>query len=264
MISYCQSIWRFRHFWLSLVKLDLRTRYRRSMLGIGWSLLHPICMTAILCVVFHRLFHLDLVDYAPHVLCGLAVWQFIVTCTLQGCHSFFQAEHYIRQTPMPLAIFPLRTVLGATFHFLIALILVSVLLAILSLSAWRSWTPLTALLALPGVFLLVVFGWSLAVIAGTFTVYFHDVQHLAEVGFQMLFYATPIMYHSSLLAEHGLSWLLRLNPLVCLLGLIREPLVEGSLPAGAVVLQGFVFVALTSMTACFFLARIQKRLIFHL
>ena len=50
-------MWRCRYFWLSLVKIDLRTRYRRSVIGLGWSLLRPIAMTVILCFVFAPLFH---------------------------------------------------------------------------------------------------------------------------------------------------------------------------------------------------------------
>src|SRR5262249_18391644 len=56
MQAYLGAIWRCRYFWLSLVRMDLRHRYRGSVLGLGWSLLHPIAMTAILCTVFHHLF----------------------------------------------------------------------------------------------------------------------------------------------------------------------------------------------------------------
>ena len=48
MLSHMQSIWTFRHFWMALVKMDLRTKYRRSVLGIGWSVLNPIMMSAVL------------------------------------------------------------------------------------------------------------------------------------------------------------------------------------------------------------------------
>jgi len=63
MQGYIASVWRCRYFWLSLVKMDLRTRYRRSVLGLGWSLLHPIAMTVVLCTVFHSLFKMNIVDY---------------------------------------------------------------------------------------------------------------------------------------------------------------------------------------------------------
>src|SRR5437870_870600 len=127
MRDYVSSVWRCRYFWLSLVRMDLRTRYRRSVLGMGWSLLHPIAMTAILCTVFHKVFEVDVREYGPFLLAGLACWNYLVSTTLQGCQCLFQGESYIRQYPAPLAIYPLRTALGGTVHFLVALLVVLVL-----------------------------------------------------------------------------------------------------------------------------------------
>src|SRR5262249_55714639 len=126
MIGYLGSIWRCRYFWLSLVKMDLRTRYRRSVLGMGWSLLDPIAMTVILCVVFQKLMMPEGGggEYAPYLMAGLAAWNFLMTATTQGCGCFFQGESYIRQHPAPLAIYPLRTALGALIHFFMALLVV--------------------------------------------------------------------------------------------------------------------------------------------
>src|SRR2546421_12721601 len=122
MHSYLLSIWRCRYFWLSLVKIDLRARYRRSVVGVGWSLLRPILLTIILCLVFRRLFNRpDLWTYAPYLLSGLCCWDYIVTATKQGCQCFFAGESYIRQHPAPIAIFPLRVALAESFHFLVAL-----------------------------------------------------------------------------------------------------------------------------------------------
>ena len=56
MVGYLSAMWRCRYFWMSLVKIDLRTRYRRSVIGLGWSLLRPLLMTTIMCLVFRRIF----------------------------------------------------------------------------------------------------------------------------------------------------------------------------------------------------------------
>src|SRR5262249_11151479 len=129
MVGYARAVWRCRYFWLSLVKMDLRTRYRRSVLGMGWSLLHPIAMTAILCAVFHSILMpgKKLSECAAFLLAGLACWTYIVTVTVQGCQCLFQGESYIRQYPAPIAIYPLRTALGGTVHFLLALAVVVLL-----------------------------------------------------------------------------------------------------------------------------------------
>ena len=107
MGSYLTAVWRCRYFWLSLVKMDLEARYRRSVLGLGWSLLHPLALTLILYTVFHTLFRADIQNYGLYVLTGLVVWNYFTAVTTQGCNCFLVAEAYIRQYPTPLAIFPL-------------------------------------------------------------------------------------------------------------------------------------------------------------
>ncbi len=260
MGSYFADIWRCRYFWMSLVKMDLRTRYRRSVLGMGWSLLHPIAMTVILCTVFHKVFEVDVNEYAPFLLAGLACWNYLVSTTLQGCQCLFQGEPYIRQYPAPLAIYSLRTALGGTVHFLVALVVVLVL-------AWSFKgfaNPLSLLSLMPTVALLFLFAWSAALLAGFANVYFQDTQHLCEVGFQILFYATPIMYPADRLRDSHLAWLVNYNPLVALLELVRQPILEGRVPTTATYATAAATVLVTAVIAAGTLIRLQRRLIFHL
>src|SRR5438034_66636 len=130
MLIYLSAIWNCRYFLLSLVRMDLRTRYRRSLLGLGWSLLQPLAMACVLFVVFQMLTRVETGEYVPHLLSGLACWNFLVACGVQGCHCFFQAEPYIRQCPLPLAIYPLRTAISALFHLATGLVVVIGLCAI--------------------------------------------------------------------------------------------------------------------------------------
>src|SRR4029450_11097496 len=122
MSAYIGAIWRCRYFWLSLVRMDLRHRYRGSVLGIGWALLPPLALTGILLTGFHKLFHMDLADYGPYLLAGLACWNYIVFVTIQGSLCFLHGEAYIRQFPAPMAIYPLRTALSGGVHLVLALL----------------------------------------------------------------------------------------------------------------------------------------------
>jgi ABC-type polysaccharide/polyol phosphate export permease len=262
MLSYVGAVWRCRYFWLSLVKMDLRTRYRRSVLGMGWSLLHPIAMTIVLCVVFHTAFGADggIRQYAPYLLAGLACWSYIVNVTVLGCQSLFQGESYIRQYPAPLAIYPLRTALGGTVHFLIALLMVL-------LMSWfvNGFGNLPYLLfLLPTLLLLFVFVWSLAVLVAFANVFFTDTQHLCEVGFQILFYMTPILYPVSILRDRGLDWVVDWNPLVALLDLVRLPILHATAPPLASFAMALATVLVVGSAAVWTLARQQKQLVFHL
>ncbi len=260
MLDYLRAIWRCRYFWLSLVKMDLRTRYRGSMLGMGWSLLHPIALTAILCAVFHQVFHVRIREYAPLVLSGLACWNYILHATLFGCQSFFQGESYIRQYPAPLAIYPLRTALGATLHFVLAL-----LVAVCLSWALRGFgSPVALLSMLPGVALLFLFCWSAAILAAFANVFFQDTQHICEIGFQILFYLTPIMYKAETLQSNHLGWLLRLNPLVPFLDVVRQPIVAGEAAGLGSFALAAALVAVMMAGAGVVLGTLQRRLVFHL
>jgi len=257
---YLKEIWQCRHFWLSLVRMDLRNRYRRSFLGMGWALLHPIAMTIILCTVFHRIFQTDVRHYAPFLLAGLSCWQFLCAATIQGCQSLFQNESYIRQQPLPAAVYPLRTVLGAIIQCLFAV----------GVTVGLSWVlngpgNLAALPALiPGIALLFLFGWALAIVAAFINVYFRDTQHLCEIGLQVLYFATPVIYEPRILANSDLSWVLKLNPLTPFLELIREPTVNGQAPLPQTFGLAVGVTALATGAAALTIALFQKRFIFRL
>lgn len=262
MVGYFQRIWACRYFWLSLVQIDLRGRYRRSLLGVGWSLLRPLAFTVILCVVFQRLFkRTDVWTYAPYLLSGLTLWDFLTTTTKQGCQCFFQGESYIRQHPSPIAIFPLRTALAESFHFFVGLsVLLVFSLCLNGTAVMWSWVAL-----IPALALLFVVAWSVALLAGMMNVFFQDTQHLCDVCFQVFFYATPIIYQPSDLGSGRLGWMIaHCNPLVPFLELLREPLLYGRLAPATTYLSAFLVAAALFGLASLACARLQRRIIFHL
>jgi ABC-type polysaccharide/polyol phosphate export permease len=261
MFAYLGAIWKYRYFWLSLVYNDLRSRYRGSVLGIGWSLLQPLGMTTILCVVFATIFNVPYQVFAPFLLSGLALWNFIVASSTAGSQSFFQGESYIRQFPVPMAIYPLRVVLGAGFHASLAL-LCSLTAACIFLKV-PSILPLLSLV--PSLVLILLFGWFLAIFFGLANVLFRDTQHLSEVGFQGLFYLTPILYPLEQFSQRArFHFILGMNPLVPLFDLVRRPLIHNEVPALGTYLAAVVVVSLTGLVAVAWLARLERRIIFHL
>jgi ABC-type polysaccharide/polyol phosphate export permease len=268
MNAYLGAIWSCRFFWLSLVKMDLRARYRGSVLGLGWSLLQPIAMTAILCVVFMVVFGEELRFYAPYVFVGMTFWGYFSAVSVLGCSCFFQGESYIRQHPAPMAIYPLRTALGSGFHFLIGLFL-ALVLALVAGPSDDGASRFSQLLALPSLLpsfvLLFLLGWSVAILFGLLTVRFRDTRHLAEIGLQGLFYMLPVMIPKKVIESRGrLALVFRCNPLSPFFDLLRDPICYGHVPS----LTTYVFavaVVLLLCTAAIFALKIEERkLIFHL
>jgi ABC-type polysaccharide/polyol phosphate export permease len=204
--------------------------------------------------------HAQMPDYPIRVLAGLACWNFLVNATTQGCQCLFLGESYIRQYPAPIAIYPLRTALGALIHFLLAL---GVVIGV----SWyfKGFGNLAALPSIGlGLVLIFLLAWSMALIAGFANVYFQDTQHLCEVGFQILFYATPIIYDVSDLGHGRLARLVQLNPLIPILKLFREPILEASVPGLTTYGVATLTVTLLAGLATLTLWRLQKVFIFHL
>jgi lipopolysaccharide transport system permease protein len=262
METYIGEVWRSRFFWLSLVKMDLQLRYRRSMLGIGWSLLYPLASALVLCFAFHEILRISVPvrEYVPLLMVGLTWWGYVSGVTIQGCQCFVDAESYIRQHSIPMAVYPLRTALGNMIHFLIAL---SIVMAMVW--CFRGFGNLLALVTLPfSLCLLLVFGWAVSVLAGYVNTAFRDIQHLFNIVFQLLFYLTPIIYPPATLAETRLGQIVGYNPLVPFLDIIREPVLEGRVPPLATFGNATFATLVVAAAAMLLLRRLQKRVILYL
>ena len=189
------------------------------------------------------------------------VWEFIRNSITGGCITFIRNESYIRQCPLPCGIYPLRTVMGAAIHFLISLGVVITLLTVLNgntASLQVLWS------VLPAIVLTMIFAWAVATLAAFATVYFHDTQHLVDVGAQLWFFITPIIYSRDLLDRKGLSWVADLNPVNLFLELIRTPLISGQPPELSLYLQATVLTGITLGLAIGTIAWLQRKLIFQL
>ena len=257
MIDHMATVWRFRHFWMSLVRMDLRTRYRRSVLGIGWSVLNPVLMSIVIVIGFGKVLGRggNVWDYGAFLLPGLCTWEFLRNSTTMGCDALVHNEAYIRQCPLPYSIYTLRTILSTGVHYLITLavtVLIScVLLGVLSDRAGDdaqaapvsigflppheavergALAPIENLWVLPGVVaILFVFAWGSATVAAFAAAYFPDVKYLIDVAATMMFFLTPIMIPIGSLGT-VLSEITPYNPIFYFLELVRHPLYYGTLP----------------------------------
>jgi lipopolysaccharide transport system permease protein len=257
--DYFSRVFALRYFWLSLVKNDLQNRYRRSFLGVAWSLVRPIGMTIVIATVFTNAFNVTVAEYAPFLFLGIAMWQFLVQSMMTGCNTFKTGAAFIRQQPMPLIIYPLRTVLAAGVNTAAAFTIA------LGLTGYFVGVPSMPVLAsvVPGIALLFILAVALATLVGIVHIYLPDTQYVLEIALQALFYLTPVMYRPDTFAEHReLSGLLTWNPFTAVLELVRQPLLCGHYPEPAYLLQALMFVGILSGLAWYCLRRCEDNLVF--
>jgi len=260
MLSYLHGIVRARHFWSHLVLSDLRSRWRRSYLGVLWSILQPLGLTALLAVVFSRLFNTDVVTYAPYLLSGLLVWDCVLTCVSGGSLSFVQADAYIKQYRHPLAIYTLRTVLTN---------LIVLALASLALVGWTlsvrpehfGWHWLAAVTLFPVLFVLL---WPLATVMAYAGARFRDVPHATGLIMQALWFVSPVYFDVALFRQGGLDTLVDFNPIYHLLQLVRAPLLDGAWPTPENYFFPLLTAAVVTLLACLVGRIAERKIIFYL
>jgi ABC-type polysaccharide/polyol phosphate export permease len=227
---------RYRQLVAVLVVRELKVRYKRSIFGLLWTMLNPLLLMVVYTVVFATIMKAPQRNFAIFLLSGLLPWLFFSIAVLQGLHSILQNQELIRKVRLPQAVFPLSVVGSNLVNFSLSLVPLLLLMAALR-------QPLTlALLFLPvGVLILTVFTSGVTLLFATFTVFFRDVRHLAEVALQMLMYLSPVFYDLRMLGTRDAWWFrafqlfLRVNPLSYLLQLVRDPVYYGRLPPVEVV-----------------------------
>ena len=210
----------------ALVSRDMKLRYKRSVLGIGWSLLNPLAQLLVFQFIFGVVLPVNIPNYLAFLFTGILVWNWFQPALMLATSTVVDNRELIKRPGFPAAILPLVTITSHLIHFVIALpILVIVLILGGTLQT-------NAILALPVVIgLQFILTLSLAYFLATFQVTFRDTQYLLGVTLQLLFFLTPIFYDAKAIPEKYQP-LYQSNPMVHLVGAYRAILVQGELPNG--------------------------------
>jgi lipopolysaccharide transport system permease protein len=215
--------------WL-LVLRDLKARYKRSVLGMAWTLASPLLQMAVYTLVFDRIVRIQLPAYPVYVLAGLLPWTMISVATLTSTQALLANQSLIRKVAVPQAVYPLALVGGKLVDLCLSLAPLALVAALQGRPPGPTWLFLPVAVALTA-----AFTTGLALAAASATVFFRDLRHLAEIGFQVWFYLTPIVYPAAFLEtlDGRLRFLLAANPATPLLRCFQAPIHEGRLPTAA-------------------------------
>lgn len=254
-------IWKFRGLSWNLVKSDLKSRFRRSRIGIFWAVLQPLGFSLAIAFVWGAIFQQDFLVFATYVFSGMIVWELFVNTVLGSQDSLPASEGYIKQANIPLIIFQMRTVFSGVFIFFAGLFGLLILLFVLGLGIEIG----VHLLLLPVyIVLLVSFLMPVAIIFSFLGTQFRDLKHASGLGTSVLFFLSPVMLSREFLDSERLSLLPIFNPLIPLLDMFRAPLLYGGVweIRDILVVTGWIAVLWISSIAA---ARIfGRRIVFEL
>lgn len=230
MLSDLRELVSYRSLLRELVARDLKVRYKRSALGILWTMLNPLLLMGILAFVFSHILRVTIEHFAIFLLSALVLWTFFAQTTAWSTSCFLSYSPLIKKIYVPQGIFVLATVLAGVVNLLISL----VPLAIIMLVVGHPFSPALAFLPVP-ILLTALFSLGISLALAPLSVMFADVVPIYQVVLTGWMYLTPILYPLTLLPDQYRR-ILVLNPMTHLVEAFRTPIYMGEIPSANVLI----------------------------
>jgi lipopolysaccharide transport system permease protein len=231
---------------------DILQRYRRSMLGPFWLTASMAILVIALGVLYAELFNTPIHDFLPYLCVGLLVWNLISSFLIEGGTLFTGAESYIKQIRLPYSVYVYRSSWSKLVIFAHNFIIYFGVLLYFEI-----WPGAVALLAIPGLLLILLNGAAITLFIGMVSARFRDVPQLINSVVQIVFFVTPIMWKPELL--RGRAYIADFNPFYHLLEIVRAPLL-GSLPSAKSYAAVLLITLVNAVIVGAFFARFRSRI----
>lgn len=257
MIRYIKNFLKYRHLLVELVKKDIKLKYRRSYLGILWTLLEPLLTMIVLSVVFGTLFGRTDKTFPVYVLSGRLLYTFFSNSTKASMKSIRAHSGMIKKVYVPKYIYPLASVLSSYVIFLISLIVLIGVAVVLQVKP--SIYMLEAVIPL---LILPVMCFGVGMILATMAVFFRDLEYLWSIVLMIIMYTCAIFYPVERLIESGYSWILDCNPLYSVIVNFRNAIYGFPLDLKALTLS-VVFSVASFIIGLFIFCKKQDKFILY-
>lgn len=208
-----------------MVRRDVVTRYKRSVLGIAWTMLNPLGMMIVLSVVFSHVWHSG-PGFPVYVLSGLISWNFFSAATSDSMTNLISGVVLRQRVYMPSTIFAISAIGNGLVNICFAL--VPLLLMMIVLGIPIRWTIL--FLPVP-MLILACFALGVGLLLSTLSVYFRDITAIYSIVLMAWMYLCPIIYPENFLDSQLAFWISHLNPLYEIVRIFRMPIYDGIIPS---------------------------------
>ncbi len=227
------ELWHYRDLLKLLVTNSIKTRYKRSTLGVVWTLLNPLLSTLVLTIAFQAIMRFSVEYYTVYLLVGLLFWTFFSQTTTQAMNTLIWGSNLLKRIYVPRTIFAVSVMGNGLINFLLSLIPLAVIMLFMRHPFY--WT----LLLLPfAILLMAMFTLGLALFISSLAVFFVDVVDIYAILLQALFYLTPIIYPLDIIPERFARFI-QLNPMSIMVELFRALIYNGQVPSAGLFLAAF-------------------------
>jgi ABC-type polysaccharide/polyol phosphate export permease len=242
LIEELIALFKYKELIVQFVSRSIKTRYKRSFLGVVWTMLNPLLTMIVLTLVFANLFRFQIENYAVYILSGLIVWSFFSTSTSTAMGEMIWSGNLLNRIYVPKSVFAVSAVGTGLYNLVISMVPLFLITLVLGVNI--GWEVLVMPFA---ILLLAIFSLGIGLILATAAVYFADMLPVYEVVLTIWMYATPIIYPLEIVPPN-LRWVFQLNPLYYLLEAFRLPLFNQVVPGPGIWIPA-IFVSLAALIA---------------
>ena len=240
MLSKIKEIYGYREMIVSMIRRDLRGRYKASVLGFLWTFLNPLFQLFIYTMVFSIIMRANIEDFYIYLFIGLVPWNFFSASLAGGSSCVIAQENLIKKIYFPRLVLPITYVTSAFVNMLLTFIIIFIVLIFSG-----HGINLLALCFLPVVFLIeYVLALGMCMLTSALTVYFRDLEYILNIFAMAWMYLSPIMYTTEMVPEN-LRPIFKWNPLSAIIETYHEILYYKKIPQlstlGSATIWGLIF-----------------------
>ncbi len=248
----------YSNLFSELVRKGIKLKYRRSYLGVLWSMVEPLLTMIVLTLVFGTLLGHKEKSFPVYILTGRLMYTLFSQSTTSALKAIRQNEAMIKKVYVPKYLYPLANICFNYILFLISLIVLGAVSLVLGV--YPTYRTLFAIVPLAVLFLLSV---GVGLILATVGVYFRDMEYLWNVGLMLVMYTCAIFYYPEKILSSGVSWILKYNPLFCIISNFRSCIFGESMDMWMLA-YSLVFALLCIVVGEIFFNKKQEQFILHL
>jgi ABC-2 type transport system permease protein len=225
-IEEVKEIFNYRNLIFQLARRDILTRYKRSFLGVIWTMLNPLGMMLVLTIAFSQMFKAGTIHgYPAYALSGLMAWNFFSQTTTASMVNLVWGGGLLHRIYIPRTAFALAAIATGLINLVLGIVPMVIVMLITQVPIRLS------ILALPVAMLLLAgFSLGLGLIISTIAAYFPDVAEMYQILLTAWMYLTPIIYPESFLPDQYRFLVTHVNPMYYLVRLYRLLIYDGRVP----------------------------------
>ena len=248
-----KEIYKYREMIYTMVRKDLRGRYKGSVLGFLWTFINPLLQLVVYYFVFSTILHIQIEKFYLYLFVGLIPWIFFSAALTGGSISIIAQKDLIKKIYFPREVIPISYVTSSFVNMLLSFVVV---FAVVIISGTH--VSILGLLCLPAIMIVeYVLCLGMAMITSAVTVYFRDLEHILGIVAMAWMYATPICYSIEQLPKELLS-IYRLNPMTPIIEAYRAVLYEGTVPDLRTLLEAVLLGILFLIIGTFTFKKLSK------